>query len=87
MTIPDLWDACGWLSPDGRYHNVGWSQHDGYMEDEIGMSTENAEAIGWIHLSDGEYSHYGTGLCSRLTPEQRRWLVRVGFDLYKGDEE
>ena len=80
-------DAYGWLSPSGKYHEVDDAHHDDYMYNELGMDTSAAEELGWIHLCSGNYQHYGEGLCSRLTPEQRRWLVKVGFELEKGDEE
>lgn len=79
--------VCGWLSPSGEYHEVNYGRHDDYMFDALSMNTSLAEELGWIHLSDNGYSHYGTGLCSHLTFEQRRWLVKVGFDLCEGDEE
>ena len=80
-------DAYGWLSTGGTYHDVEGGCHADYMENELDIDCSEAERTGWIHLADGCYSHCGTGLCSRLTPEQRRWLVKVGFDLHKGDEE
>lgn len=87
MPMPTLNEAYGWLSPSGEYHAVEDGNYDEYMNDVLDMETSTAEKLGWIHLSEGEYQHCGEGLCSHLTHEQRYWLVRVGFDLHKGDEE
>ena len=87
-TAPDYpCDAYGWLSPSGEYHEV--EEAGGHLQffDDMDMSARASEDNGWIHLCEGNYQHCGVGLCSHLTPEQRHWLVRVGFDLYKGDEE
>lgn len=87
-TTPDCPEyAYGWLSPSGEYHEIEDAGHDDFIYCELDIDVDNAEKLGWIHLSDSNYQHYGEGLCSRLTPEQRRWLVRVGFDLHEGDEE
>ena len=87
-TTPDCPShAYGWLSPSGEYHEVEDAHHDDYMNNEICIDTSLAEELGWIHLCEGDYQHYGEGLHSHLTPEQRRWLVKVGFELEKGDEE
>lgn len=87
MSTPDCPTcAYGWLDTNGTYHDVEDAGHDNFM-DSIDISVCWAEENGWIHLAEGNYQHYGKGLCSRLTPEQRRWLVKVGFELHKGDEE
>lgn len=86
MYIPDIDNAYGWLEPNGRYHEVADSRHNMFF-DCMEMSTREAEKSGWIHLADGDYSHWGIGLCSRLTAEQRNWLLRAGFELQEGDKE
>ena len=78
----------GWLSPVGQYIEVpDCGMHDDTMYDVINLNVRDAEEIGWIHLSEGNYYHYGKGLYSHITPEQRRWLVHNDYDLREGDEE
>lgn len=64
----------GWLSPDGKYHEVYEGEHYDKMKD-LGLVTSEAERDGWVHLTgDGHFDHYGEGMNRRLTSFQTRWL-------------
>lgn len=91
--LPSHWepksdDAEGWITPDGTWHGCGYHEHDNLVHDRFQVEVGRAEQVGFLRCREdrriGKFFTRGNE-DRRITPAQRRTLVKHGFTVYEDD--